>query len=223
MIRSFLNNRILTILLWVGLAFSVSVFIGSYSATYRFPGNDQGYEPIQPIAFSHRLHAGELGIACLHCHSPAERSRHAGVPSANVCMNCHKFVTAPFGAIRHEDELAQKEGRRPRRLISPEIQKIYTALALNDSLQFDPAKHLIPIQWMQIHKLPDFVYFDHRPHVAAGVECQKCHGAVQTMERVRQQEDLSMGWCVNCHRAVNTDGVAGKNVNAPTDCSACHY
>ena len=217
------KNRIITIVLLIGL---VLACIGLYQTMTSFthlPGNHQGYEPVQPIAYSHRLHAGELQIPCLYCHFGAEKSKHAGIPPANVCMNCHKFVTAPFGAIRHEDELAQKEGRRPRRLISPEIQKIYTALALNDSLQFDPAKHLIPIQWMQIHKLPDFVYFDHRPHVAAGVECQKCHGAVQTMERVRQQEDLSMGWCVNCHRAVNTDGVAGKNVNAPTDCSACHY
>ena len=116
-----------------------------------------------------------------------------------------------------------KENRKPRRIVSPEIQKLYSALALNDSLKRDPSKTMIPIGWMLVHKLPDFAYFDHRAHVGAGVECQKCHGAVQTMERVRQESDLSMGWCVNCHRDANANGVAGRAVKAPVDCSGCHY
>jgi len=80
-----------------------------------------------------------------------------------------------------------------------------------------------PLAWVQVHKLPDFVYFDHRAHGNAGVECQRCHGPVETMERVRQVEDLSMGWCVNCHRQVNQTGVADKPVEASLDCDACHH
>ncbi|MBI3664408.1 MAG: cytochrome c3 family protein [Acidobacteria bacterium] len=164
-----------------------------------------------------------MQISCLYCHAGAGRSRHAGVPAANVCMNCHRFVSAPLGLVRAEDAQAQKEKREPRRMVSPEIQKLYTALALNDQMQPDPAHKPRPIEWVKVHNLPDFVYFDHRPHVSAGVDCQTCHGPMETMERVRQSADLAMGWCVNCHRTSNQTGVAGKKVQAPTDCSACHY
>lgn len=218
-----MKNRIFTIVLLIGLILSLIGLFQSIGSYAHLPGNHQGYEPMQPIAYSHRLHAGELQISCLYCHFGAEKSRTAGIPPANVCMNCHRFVTAPFGAIRHEDELASKENRKARRIISSEIVKIYHALALNDSLQSDPSKKQTPIAWMKVHNLPDFAYFDHRAHVHAGVECQKCHGQVQTMERVRQMEDLSMGWCVNCHRDVNANGVNGKSVKAPVDCSGCHY
>lgn len=223
MIRSFLNNRILTILLWVGLAFSVSVFIGSYSATYRFPGNDQGYEPIQPIAFSHRLHAGELGIACLYCHSAAEQGRHAGVPPVNVCMHCHRFVTAPFVDVKAEEDAATKENRRARLVVSPELRKLYDAAGLNDELKPDSTRLPRSIAWVKVHNAPAFVYFHHGAHVAAGVDCQSCHGSVEMMERVRQVSDLSMGWCVNCHRDANANGVNGRTVHASTDCSVCHH
>jgi hypothetical protein len=157
-------------------------------------------------------------------------------------MNCHRFVSAPLGAIRAEEAAAKMEGRDPRRVVSPEIQKIYDALAMNDQMKMDPTKQLRPIQWVKVDNLPDFVYFDHRPHVNAGVPCQKCHGPVETMERVRQVEDLSMGWCVNCHRAVDRTGLDGKGsfTSAPApaapgitpvthrlyasiDCSTCHY
>ncbi len=217
-----MNSRIVTLVLLVGLAFSVSLLIPKVSA-YRLPGLDRGYEPLQPIAFSHRLHAGDLQISCVYCHSGSEQSRYAGVPAASTCMNCHRFVTTTLGAVRAEDELAQQQKRPPRRLVSPEIQKIYDALALNDKMQRDPAKAPHPIAWTSVYNLPDFVYFDHRAHVNAGVACQTCHGPVETMERMRQVPDLSMGWCVNCHRDVTKNGVAGKRVFASTDCSTCHY
>ncbi len=217
-----MNSRPLTLVLIVGLLFSSIALLPKLRA-YRLPGNQQGYEPSQPIAFSHRLHAGDLQISCFYCHSGADKSRHAGIPAANVCMNCHRFVTAPLGAIRAEDELAKKENRAPRHIVSPELQKLYNALALNDQIKPDAAKVTHPIAWVKVHNLPDFVYFDHRAHVNAGVDCQQCHGPVDTMERMRQVSDLSMGWCVNCHRNVTQNGLAGKKVYASLDCSTCHY
>lgn len=217
-----MRSRILTIVLSIGLAFSALLLV-SRASIYHIPGNQQGYEPVQPIRYSHRLHAGELQVPCLYCHFAAEKSRHAGIPPANVCMNCHRFVTAPAGAVRAEDELAAKEKRAPRPVVSPELQKLYDALALNANMQRDPDKTPHPIAWVKVHNLPDFVYFDHRAHVNAGVACQRCHGPVETMERVRQVADLSMGWCVNCHREANRTGIAGKPVEASTNCSTCHY
>jgi len=189
----------------------------------RLPGNQQGYEPAQPIDFSHRLHAGELQISCLYCHSGAEKSRYAGVPAASVCMNCHRFVTAPLGSVRAEDELAKQEKRAPRKIISPELAKVYDALGLGEDLKPSAARQARPIEWVRIHNLPDFAHFDHRAHVTAAVSCQTCHGPVETMERVRQVSDLSMGWCVNCHRAANQTGIAGKAVYASVDCAVCHF
>jgi hypothetical protein len=206
-----MKSRILTIVLGVAAVFSITLLI-SRAAVFRLPDNHQGFEPVQPVAYSHRLHAGELQIQCQYCHFSADESRHAGIPPASVCMNCHKFVTAPLGAVRAEDELAEKEKRAPRTVVSAEIRKLIGAVEQSK-----------PIQWNRIHSLPDYVYFDHRAHVNANVSCQQCHGAVEAMERVRQVSDLSMGWCVNCHRDVNRTGVAGKRVNASTNCSTCHF
>jgi hypothetical protein len=169
------------------------------------------------------LHAGEMQVSCLYCHFGAERSRHAGIPPANVCMNCHQFVTAPLGAIRAEENLSKQEGRKPRRVVSPELQKLYEALALDGNLQREASKTPTPIAWTKVHNLPDFVYFDHRPHVAAGVACQQCHGPVETMDRVSQVQHLTMGSCVNCHRRANQTDVESKKVYASTDCARCHY
>src|SRR5215468_10359942 len=146
----YLSNRFLTLALLVALAFSLMILIPKFNA-YSLPGNQRGYEPAQPIAFSHRLHAGELQVQCLYCHSGAERSRHAGIPATNVCMNCHRFVSAPLGAIRAEDAAAKKEGRETRRVVSPEIQKIYDALAINDQMKSDPNQEPRPIQWVKVH------------------------------------------------------------------------
>ncbi len=216
-------SRVLTIVLAVALTLSLFVLLGSYTQSYMLPGNHQGYEPVQPIAYSHRLHAGELGIACLHCHSAAEKGKYAGIPSANVCMNCHKFITAPWLEVKAEEDRATKEGRKPQLVVSPEIQKLYDAFAVTAEMKPISTREPKPIEWVKVHNLPDFVYFNHSAHVNAGVECQTCHGEVQTMERVRQVNDLSMGWCVNCHRQVNQEGVKGKKVYASTDCVTCHY
>ena len=142
----------------------------------------QGYAPEQPIPFSHKIHAGDNAINCVYCHSGAEKSRNAGIPSANVCMNCHKGI--------QEGTTTGKE----------EIQKIYTAL------DYDPATGTYgdnpkPIKWVKVHNLPDHSYFNHSQHVVVGgIECQKCHGPVQEMDVVEQHAELTMGWCVNCHR-----------------------
>lgn len=217
-----MSSRTVTILLLVAIGLGVFALIPKVTA-FNLPGNHQGYEPAQPIAFSHRLHAGEMGMQCLYCHSGAEKSRHAGIPSAGTCMNCHRFVTTTFGAIREEDEIAKKEKRDPRPLVSSEVQKIYDAMGLDETRNPDPARQQKPIEWIKVHNLPDFVYFNHSRHVTAGVACQKCHGPVETMERVVQVGDLSMGWCVNCHRDVNANGLNGKIVKAAIDCAGCHY
>jgi len=215
-------RRVRTAILAV-TAFVVLVSVLPRLAASRSPGNHQGYEPVQPIAYSHRLHAGELRIPCLYCHSGAEKGRHAGIPSANVCMNCHRAVTAPLGMVRAEEERAKAEGRKPEPVVSEQIRRLYDALGLDDKGSFDPARPRTPLRWKQVHRLPDFAYFDHRAHVAAGVSCQTCHGPVETMERVRQHLNLSMGWCVNCHRDAAVNGWGGKPVAPSTDCTACHY
>lgn len=211
-----------TIILLIGAVFSLTALVVRLGA-FHLPGNHQGYAPQQPIAFSHRLHAGELMIDCKYCHYGAESSRHAGIPASSVCMNCHSIVTDTLGSLRAEDELAKEENRKARHMVSNELQKLYDALALDEDMK--PKEGEIPksVEWVKVHNLPDFVYFNHSVHVTANVACDRCHGAIETMERVRQVEDLSMGWCVNCHRTVNDIGVAGNTVNASTDCAACHY
>ncbi len=210
-----MRTRIVTILLLVGLGFSLLALIPRLGS-YHLPGNHKGYEPTQPIAFSHRLHAGELQISCAYCHSGADQSRHAGIPATSLCLNCHKF---PLGSYRDELDQAKKDKRAPR--LPGALKNLYDALGLNEKLESVRPPH--PIAWVKVHNLPDFVYFDHRAHVRAGVACQKCHGPVESMERIRQVEDLSMGWCVNCHREVNHTGVASKKVHASIDCATCHY
>lgn len=168
---------------------------------HRLIGSQQGYAPTQPIAYSHALHAGTLGISCLYCHHGATKGAVAGVPSVSVCMNCHNRVKTLAGS------------KEP----SVEIAKL-TAIWENRA---DPGSH--PPDWIRVHRLPDFVSFDHRAHVKNGIACQECHGPVQTMQVMRQASDLSMGWCVNCHRR---DGAQvpphWKTGKGPLDCSVCH-
>jgi len=217
-----MNQRITAIFLATAVVL-MTVLLAARSGAVHLPSNQQDYEPAQPIAFSHRLHAGDLQLACLYCHANAERSRSAGVPANAVCMNCHRFVTAPIGAIRDEEQRATKAGRTPQPIVSPELRKLYDAMGLDERLQPQPGIRARAVRWTRVHNLPDYVEFDHRPHVAVGVTCQTCHGAVEAMERVRQMSDLSMGWCVNCHRTANRTGIAGKPVRASIDCSTCHY
>ncbi len=190
----------------------------------RLPGNDEGHAPVQPLAFSHRVHAGDLGMDCFFCHSGAERSRHAGIPALSVCMKCHQHVTAGWGEVVTERERAQAEEREPRRVISSELAKLYAALALDDELLPLPDSEPRSIEWVRVHGMADFVFFDHSVHVARGVSCQTCHGPVQSMERVRQHSSFSMGTCVTCHRS-STPDAAGPNrwrSHASTDCVTCH-
>lgn len=217
-----MSRPAVTMLLLVSVALAALV-AAEQIRPVRLWGDHTGYEPAQPIAFSHRLHAGEMQIPCLYCHASAEQSRHAGIPPASTCMNCHRFVTAPLGALRAEDERAEQEGRRPERIVSPEIQKIYDALALDADLARVPARTPRPVEWTRVYRLADFVYFDHRAHVAAGVSCQSCHGPVETMDRVRQWSSLSMGWCVNCHRDATALAPGARVKSASVDCAVCHY
>ncbi|MTI33287.1 c-type cytochrome [Cytophagales bacterium RKSG123] len=173
-------------------------------------GIQQNYQPKQPIAFSHKIHAGQMEIDCNYCHTGVRKSKSANIPSANICMNCHTEI--------------KKD--------SPEIQKIYAALE-NDQ----------PIEWVRIHNLPDLAYFNHSQHVKVGeVECQTCHGPIETMDVVYQYADLTMGWCINCHREteLNTEGndyytklvqLHNEHSKEPMkvvdigglECAKCHY
>ena len=211
-----------------------SVVLGG-SLDVRLPGNNQGYEPEQPIAYSHRLHAGELGIDCRYCHYGVDRSPNAGIPPTSICLNCHRTVSTGFDVLRQEKELALAEERDPVRIVSPQVSRIYRAAGLDDALEPLPEGEAEPLIWLRVHDLPDYVRFDHRPHVARGIDCQACHGPVQTMERMRQAAPLTMGWCLDCHRvnAPGGEGVRGfvlpelghgrVSPHVTTDCGACHY
>ena len=158
-------------------------------------GVDQDYAPVQPIHFSHRIHAGSNGVDCKYCHSAARVSKNAGIPSLNVCMNCHKNISEVA------DTTATAEYSKS--FYDGEIQKLYDAVGWDKSMQKYTGK-TNPVKWVRIHNLPDFAYFNHSQHVTVGgIECQKCHGEVQTYEIQKQFAPLTMGWCVNCHRETN--------------------
>ncbi len=218
-----MTSRNITIILFIALVTGTLIY--ARSVNINLPGNNQGFAPQQPIAFSHRLHGGDLQIDCLYCHTSADKSRHAGTPPASICMNCHRFVTAPWDQIKMEEQKALEEKRDMQIPISPELSKLYAAVGFDtEKMQYDEGSPGKPIEWVRVHSLPAFAYFDHRRHVNAGVICQQCHGPVQTMETVSQVSELSMGWCVNCHRDVN-DGVLAdlRRRHASTNCAACHY
>jgi len=185
-------------------------------------GVQQGYQPKQPIAFSHKLHAGAYEINCKYCHTGAMKGKQANIPSPNICMNCHS-------QIKQE---------------SPEIQKIYAAIGYDVKTASYTGKQK-PIEWVRIHNLPDLAYFNHSQHVnVGGIECQTCHGPIEEMEVVKQYSLLTMGWCIDCHRKtnVNNEGNAyydkliqvheaskGKGNKMKVEdiggleCSKCHY
>jgi len=218
-----MKSRLVTAVLLVGILLAAMSLFQSATGNVHLAGNDQGYQPVQPIAYSHQVHAGKLAIPCLYCHSGAEKSRRAGIPSASVCMNCHRYVTAALGVLQEEERQAEREGREMRAVVSPELATLYSAQGLGKDLQPDPGLTPIPIAWKRVHSVPDFVAFDHRPHVAADVDCQRCHGAIEAMQRVRQESSLSMGWCVSCHRTMTGRTEKGRPVDPPLDCATCHY
>jgi hypothetical protein len=214
---SLVNAKILA-----AFMFLIGAVVLARTTEVRLPGNHEGYEPRQPLSYSHRLHAGELRIDCQYCHHGASSSRHAGIPSASVCMNCHKAVTSSLDAVLTERERAEREGVEPEVIVSPELRELYDAVGLGEDLM-PTGEPGTPIEWVRVHNLPDFVYFDHRVHVARDVACETCHGPVQSMERVRQFSDLSMGWCIECHRT--NPAVAGgpPEDHVSTDCVTCHF
>ena len=172
-----------------------------------------GYQPVQPVPYSHALHAGELGINCRYCHTTVETAAHAAIPPTQTCMNCHAKIRAT----------------------SPKLLPVRESYATG-----------MPVPWVRVHDLPDFVYFNHSAHVRRGVGCVECHGRIDKMEVVTQVERLSMGWCLDCHRnpdrhlrppeaVTQMDWVAPENpdvygrrlreaanISPPTQCWTCH-
>ena len=200
-----------------------TIALGSWTWVTLWNTNvHSGYQPVQPIKFPHDLHAGAMKIDCQYCHSGAYKSKNASIPSLNICMNCHKTVKTE----------------------SPEIHKIYDALGYDPStMKYDSTKAR-PMQWIRVHNLPDFAYFNHSQHVkVAGLRCQTCHGPVETMKEVYQYSPLTMKWCIQCHKRtnVNMKGSAyyqnmiqvhdlikrGQKVTAAAmggiECGKCHY
>ncbi|WP_435261287.1 c-type cytochrome [Tenacibaculum sp. nBUS_03] len=164
-------------------------------------GVDTGYQPVQPIAFSHKVHAGDNKIDCQYCHSSAKHSKHSGIPSVNVCMNCHKNISevADGLQVEHNDEILGKAE------LDKEIAKIYDAAGW-DAEKLEYTGKTKPVKWIRIHNLPDFAYFNHSQHVTVGgVKCQKCHGSVEEMDEVYQYSPLTMGWCIDCHKETKVD------------------
>jgi hypothetical protein len=172
-----------------------------------------GYTPVQPVPYSHKLHAGDLGMDCYYCHFTANKSAFAAVPPTETCMNCHVRV-------------------KPQ---SPRLQKVRDSYATGK-----------PIEWVRVHRLPDFVYFNHQAHVTAGVSCVSCHGRVDQMIEVKQVEPLNMAFCLDCHRnpapnvrpvdqvtnlnwkpdrdpsAIGQEIIQARGINPPEHCSGCH-
>ena len=174
---------------------------------------ETGYAPIQPVEYSHKLHAGDLAIDCRYCHFSVEKSAFAAIPPTEVCMNCHVTVKAD----------------------SPLLQKVRDSYATGE-----------PVPWVKVHRLPDYVYFNHQAHVTSGVSCVSCHGRVDQMVIVKQVEPLSMAWCLDCHRnaapnirpveevtnlawqadrdpaQIGQELLEAKGIMPPTNCSGCH-
>jgi cytochrome c551/c552 len=170
-------------------------------------GRMKDYQPEQPIYYSHKVHAGTNQISCLYCHGGAQDSKHASVPSVNVCMNCHMAIKEYKGEPIVREDGSSVNG-------TAEIQKLYSYAGWNpDTKQYNPDNNkdgmpdgAKPIDWIKIHNLPDHVYFNHSQHIKVGKQqCQTCHGNIQEMGEVAQFSDLSMGWCINCHRESKVD------------------
>ena len=188
--KLFIENPFLVFLSVVFFLFS-SAYVG-YAYLMQI-GIDQGYMPIQPIHYSHKIHSGDNQIECKYCHSSARVSKHSGIPSLNVCMNCHMNIAEYNG----EEDL---EKGYTKEFYTNEIKKLYKAVGWNEDTQSYTGEKQ-PVEWVRIHNLPDFVYFNHAQHVSvAGIDCQKCHGPVDEMEILYQHSSLTMGWCIDCHR-----------------------
>ncbi len=198
------------------LVIVVALLVGTTGFFWYFGSpkyTDVGYRPTQPVDYSHKLHAGDLGIDCRYCHTTVEVSAKALVPPTETCMNCHSLVG----------------------LDNPKLEPVRASWESGKS-----------IEWTRVHDLPDYVFFNHSVHITAGVGCESCHGSVDKAVKVMQEEDLSMGWCLTCHREpemhlrpssqvtqmgwtapedqfeIAAKIIADKKINPPTDCSGCH-
>ena len=215
--RGFAGHGRLRLLVVLGSLLMAMLLCGVALGYYATDSNlEVGYAPVQPVEFSHKLHAGDLGLDCRFCHYTVERSAFAALPPTQICMKCHSKV----------------------RTDSVKLLPVRATYAENR-----------PISWVRVHKLPDYVYFDHSVHLAAGVGCSTCHGRVDQMQRVEQVQSLSMGWCIDCHRnpgpslrsradvtnmnwkAADSYGPSGqaqrhvatsRTIDPPTYCSGCH-
>lgn len=227
------------------IAFLAVVFfiVGGYlvSKSAMGLGRSQDYQPVQPIYYSHKVHAGINQINCQYCHTGVYQGKQATIPSVNVCMNCHMAINEYKGEKIFTEDGEEVNGTQ-------EIEKLYKYAGFEPGKPWDASKAK-PIEWVRIHNLPDHVYFNHAQHVKAGqVACQTCHGEIQKMGEVKQQNDLSMGWCINCHRETkvqfkdngfysiyekyhqdlksgkmdSTKGVTVESIGG-TECQKCHY
>jgi len=191
--KAFVQNQFLVLVTSVFLLLVAGYFAYGWMMQV---GVDQGYAPVQPIHYSHKIHAGYNQIDCNYCHSSARKSKHSGIPSLNVCMNCHKSIAEYNG----EEDL---ENGYTKEFYTGEIKKLYEAVGWDEATQSYTGDSK-PVKWVRIHNLPDFAYFNHSQHVTvAGLECQECHGPVEEMEIMYQYSPLTMGWCINCHRETN--------------------
>jgi len=204
-------------------------------------GRSKDYQPVQPIYYSHKVHAGVNQINCQYCHIGVYQGKQATIPSVNVCMNCHMAINEYKGEKIYDEAGEEVNG-------TAEIKKLYKYAGFEEGKPWDPSKAK-PIEWVRIHNLPDHVYFNHAQHVKAGqVACQTCHGEIQKMGEVKQFTDLSMGWCINCHRETkvqfkdngfysiyekyhadlksgkidSTKGITVEKIGG-TECQKCHY
>lgn len=217
--------------------------VGGYYTTIGAMGlgRSKDYQPEQPIYYSHKVHAGVNQINCQYCHIGTYQGKQATLPSVNVCMNCHQAINEYKGEplVRENGDVVDG---------TAEIKKLYKYAGFTEGQPWDATKAQ-PIEWVRIHNLPDHVYFNHAQHVNAGqVACQQCHGEIQNMGEVKQFSDLSMGWCVNCHRETkvqfkdngfysiyekfhedirtgkidSTKGITVEKIGG-TECQKCHY
>jgi len=226
---------------YIALA-AIILFMGGGYMTFQSAqglGRSKNYQPEQPIYYSHTVHAGINQISCLYCHGGAQDSKHANIPSVNVCMNCHMAINEyAKGPKLYREDGKEVDG-------TAEIRKLYQYAGWNPDTKTYSGQGK-PIEWIRIHNLPDHVYFNHAQHVKAGkVQCQTCHGEIQKMGEVYQASDLSMGWCINCHRETKVqfadnkyysiyekfhEDIKNKRLDSVTvekiggtECQKCHY
>jgi len=193
--KAFVQNQFLMLVSSILLLLVSGYFMFGF---FMQVGIDQGYAPVQPIHYSHKIHAGDNEIDCNYCHSSARRSKTSGIPSLNVCMNCHKNISEYTGP----EDIANGYTTE---FYNNQIAKLYDAVGWDDEDQSYTGEEK-PVKWVQVHNLPDFVYFNHSQHVSvAGIDCQKCHGPVEEMEIVEQYSQLTMRWCLDCHKETNVD------------------